>query len=803
MDALLQDLRLALRSLRRAPGFTAVAALSMAIGIAANVFIWTPVNAILVRPLPFPESDRVVQPSMWRTDGGRQTYGSWSMPDYEDLRALPGVFSGVGAYTESTWNVGGIEEPERILGARVTASLFPTLGLQPAMGRFFSPEEEASGARVVVLGSSVWERKFASDRGIVGRSVTLDGESYSVVGVMERGVRFPEIHDLWVPLVAGEARGHRDWRIVLVAARLAPEVTLEQADERVRALLRANAERYGDTNAGWSAWLVPMNDLVAREVRPLFRIMLGAVGFVLLIACANVANLVLARGAGRQREMAVRLSLGAPRRRIVRQLLTESVVLALVGGAGGLLLGTWGTELFTTRMMPTTVPYWMRFEVDGFVVLVTVAATVASGIIFGIVPAVRLSSSSLGETLAAAGGRGGSAGARVGRMRGALVAVELALSLVLLVGAGLMMRSFMATMSADLGFDRRGLLNFQLALSGSRYASDSARAAFLHLLDERLRAIPSVTAVGGIDNQLLASCCEHAAYFPEGKEFPRASGPRGFIARISPSYLETMRIPLRRGRPFSEGDVATGERVALVDEVLAEREWPGESPLGKRLRVNGTTSEPYTVVGVFPHLVTRQVSEPTMAQLLIPLRPDVDGERWVVLRSAGEPASLVPAVRAVVRSLDPSLPIARVSTMDFVLNDRMFQPRVFGSMFAVFAAAALLLATIGMYGVMAFLVAQRTPELGVRLALGATARDVMGLVLGRALRLIGIGLVFGIPASLGLSQLMRGALYGVRTTDPATLVGIPLLLSAVALVASAIPARRATKVDPLTALRSE
>lgn len=803
MDALIQDLRLALRSLRRAPGFTAVAALSIAIGIAANVFIWTPVNAILVRPLPFPESERVVQASMWRTEAGRQTYGSWSVPDYEDLAALPGVFAGVGAYTESTWNVGGVEEPERILGARVTASLFPTLGLQPLQGRFFRPEEEANGSRVVVLGSGVWERKFASDPGVVGRTLTLDGETYTVVGVMARDVRFPEVSDLWVPLVPGAAREHRDWRIMQVAARLAPGVTLAQADARVGALMRENAERHGESNAGWSAWLVPMNDLVAREVRPLFRIMLGAVGFVLLIACANVANLLLARGAGRQREIAVRLSLGAPRWRVVRQLLTESVVLASLGGVAGLLLGTWGTALFTTHMMPTTVPYWMRFTVDGFVLLVTAAATVASGLTFGIVPALRLSSQGLGETLKSAGGRSGSAGGRVGRLRGALVVGELSLSLVLLVGAGLMMRSFMATMNADLGFDKRGLLNFQLSLSGNRYASDSARAAFLGLLEARLRAIPSVTSVGGIDRQLVASCCRHAAYFPVGKEYPRAAGPHGFIARTSPGYLETMRIPLRQGRGFADADVSAGERVVLVDEVLARREWPGEIPLGKQLHLNDATGAPYTVVGVFAHLVTRQVSEPNMAQLMVPLGADLAGERWLVLRSDGDPEALVPAVRAAVRSLDPSLPLARVSTMDFVVYDRMFQPRVFGAMFAVFATAALLLATIGMYGVMAFLVAQRTPELGIRLALGASTRDVMRLVLGGALRLVAIGLALGIPAAIGLSQLLRGALYGVRTTDPATLAGIPLLLSAVALVASAIPAQRATKVDPLSALRAE
>ncbi|MEP7382658.1 MAG: ABC transporter permease [Gemmatimonadota bacterium] len=803
MDALVHDIRLAVRTLRRSPGFTAIAALCIAIGIAANVFIWTPTNALLLRPLPFPASEAVMHVSMWRTDGARRTYGSWSAPDYEDLARLPGVFASVGAHTEETWNVGGVEEPERILGARVTPSLFPTLGLQPALGRFFRPDDATSETKVVVIGSGVWERKFAADSGVIGRTLTLDGAPYTIVGVMARGVRFPETHDLWIPFVAGEARAHRDMRMLQVTGRLAPGVSREQADARVAALMRANAERFADTNEGWSSWLVPMNDLIAREVRPLFLIMLGAVGFVLLIACANVANLLLARGAGRQREVTVRLSLGAPRHRIVRQFLTESLLLASLGGAAGILLGTWATEWFTTRMMPTTVPYWMRFDVDRFVVLVTVAITMLSGLTFGILPALSLSSPSLGETLKDAGGRGSSAASRVGRTRSTLVVAELALSLVLLVGAGLMMRSFMATMTADLGFEGRGLLNFELSLSGERYASDSMRTAFLRLLEERLRAVPSVTAVGLIDDQLVADCCKHVAYFPAGKEYPRQSGPHAWFARISPDYLATMRIPLRQGRGISAADAATGERVALVDDVFAQREWPNGDALGKRVQLQPAGGDAYTVVGVFPHLVTRSVTDDRSAEILLPLGADYRGERWVVVRTSGEPSALLPAVRSVVHALDPSLPIAHASTMDFILRDRMFQPRVFGSMFAIFAGAALLLASIGLYGVMSYLVAQRTPELGIRMALGASARDVRRLVMRGALRLIGGGLLIGVPAALVLAQLLRGALFGVSATDPVTMVGIPLLLTAIALLASAVPARRATRVDPLTALRHE
>ena len=674
MDALRQDLRYALRSLATAPGFTAIAAACIAIGIAANVFIWTPLNTLLLRPLPFPKSEQLVQASTWRTEVGRRTYGSWSVPDYEELTRLEGVFQSVGAHVEQPYNLGGGDEPERLLGA---------------------------------------------------------------------------------------------------------------------------------TNTGVSAWLVPVNDLIAREVRALFLIMLGAVGFVLLIACANVANLLLARGAARQREVAVRLSLGATRGRIVRQFLTESLLLAGIGGIAGTLLGVWGTELFVAHMMPSSVPWWMTFDVDGLVLGVTVGVTVACGLLFGVVPALSLSRPAFGEALKSAGGRGNSAAARAGRTRSTLVVTELALSLVLLVGAGLMVRSFLATHSANLGFDRRGLLSFQVALSGPSYASDSTRAAFARAMEKRLGAIPGVQSVAAIDRQLIADCCRHTAYAPEGKSYPDGLAPSTFFGRVSPGYLRTRRIPLRQGRDFSEGDVTSGERVALVDEPFAAREWPGESALGRQVRLDGSTADPYTIVGVIAHLVTRQVTEDPSPQLFVPLAPGAEGTRWYALRTSGDPDALIPAVRAAVRALDPALPIARAQSMDFTVSDRMFQPRVFGSMFTVFAAAALLLATIGLYGVMSYLVVQRRQEMGIRMALGATGGDVTRLVLGGAARLVAVGLLVGVPLAIALSQLLRGALYGVSATDPVTLMGIPLLLATVALVASWMPARRATRVDPVTALRAD
>lgn len=802
VDAFRQDLRFAVRSLAKSPAFTTIATLCIALGIAANVFIWTPLNTLLLRPLPLQRAEEVMQLSTWRLNGERQTYGSWSYLDYRDVAELSGVFTAVGAHVEQSWNVGGVAEPERVSGARVTASLFPLLGIRPEIGRFFRPDEEEAG-RVTVISTGLWERKFASDPQILGRSLLIDGEAHTIVGVMQRGVRYPEVQDVWLPLRPGIMREHRDYRGYQLAARLAGGVTVAQADARVAALMRQLAERYPTTNEGWSSWVVPMNDLVAREVRTIFLIMLGAVGFVLLIACANVANLLLARGAGRQREVAVRLAVGASRGRIVRQLLTESVLLSIVGGVVGLLVGTWSVAVFTTRMMPTTVPYWMTFDVDRTVVLVTAATTLLTGIVFGVVPALQLSRPALNETLKDTGGRGSSGTVKVGRTRSALVVTELALSLVLLVGAGLMVKSLYATFDADLGFEPAGVLTFNVALTGARYGSDSARAALHRQVEERLSAMPGVLQVGRVDHQLIADCCRHTPYVPLGKEYRAGDAPSALLLHVSPRYLPTMQVAPRGGRLFSASDAQPGSGVILVDDVLAAREWPGQSALGQRLRLAGSDSSWRTVVGIVPHLVSRSVTEELRPQLFLPLPDGWEGGVAYAVRARGTPEALASAVRTTIRSIDPDLPVANLATMDFVIRDRMFQPRVFGSMFAIFAAAALLLATVGLYGVMSYLVSQRTRELGVRIALGATTGDVMRLVLRGAMRMIAVGLLVGVPAAIVMARLLRGILYNVSVTDPFTLLGVPLLLALVTLVASAIPARRATRVNPVTALRSD
>jgi predicted permease len=805
MDSLRQDLRFAVRSLFKSPGFTAIAALCMALGIAANVFVYSPVNAILIRPLPYPEPHRLMHVNTWRNGEQRTSWQSWSFPDYRDLQQMPGVFAALGAHRLQSWNVGGIAEPERVSGARVTASLFPMLGFQPALGRFFRPDEDLDG-KVAVLGHGLWQRKFGGDASVIGRAVTINGEPYTVIGVMEEKVRYPEVEDIWLPLEPAAAwREDRRIRALQVFGRLAPGVTVEAANERIAATMRTLAARYPDSNRDLSAWMWPMSEDVASEVRPMFLTMVGAVMFVLLIACSNVANLLLARGSGRQRELAVRLSMGATRPRLVRQMLTESMLLALVGGTLGVLLGVWGTDLFVRWAIPSTVPFWMSFEVDGTVLLLTLGATLVSGIAFGVAPALQLSRPELSKTLKEAGGRGGSAHASVGRLRSGLVVAQLALSLVLLAGAALMVQSFVRSRAAPLGFDPEGLLTARMALAGDRYASDTARANAQRALMARLEALPGVQEAAGAGWLPIGNCCSSRDYYPEGRTYETNEEPVALFNAVTPGFFSTFRIGVLQGRAFTEADGVGAERVVIVNEALAKREWPNESAIGQRIRLGSRDSMPATVVGVVANTVPRRLADRVVRedQLFVPFEQATWTSLDLAVRTSGDPYALVQAVRDAAKAFDPDLPLANVMSMTDVIRDRMFEGRVYGTMFAVFGVAALLLASIGLYGVMSYAVSQRTGEVGVRMALGAQGRDVVSLLLGSGARLLVLGVAIGLPAAIGLAQLLRGSLYGVTATDPLTFIAIPLLLSFVAMAASFIPARRATRVDPIVALRAE
>ncbi len=799
-DSITHDIRYAVRSLLRAPGYAIVAILCLSLGIAANVTVFTPVNTLLLRPLPFTDPDRVM--SVYTTlDRDRRFEGSWSYADYLDVGNAGGTFASTGLYDDRQVNIGGLDEPERVQGARMTASVFPTLGIRIILGRGFRADEDEAG-RVVLLSHAFWQRKFAGDRRVIGRSLTVNGQPYTIVGVVQEKIKFPELADVWLPLEPGEMKAHRDWRNYSMVARLAPNATVSQAQARVAAIMRDLQSRFGDANKGWTGWLEPFREDVARDVRPMMLIMLAAVAFVLLIACANVANLMLARAMNRQREIAVRLALGASRPRIIQQLLTESVILGVVGGGLGALLGVWGVDAII-RLLPQEMPFWMVFDVDRRVLTATLAVSVLTGILFGLVPALQASSPRLGETLKE-NSRSSTGGVRSAGLRSALVVTELVLSVVLLIGAALMIQSFIRMRTARLGFDPSRVLTFQVAPEGSRYASDSARLRFYDELTERVGSLAGVSGVGAIAWLPMRNCCSWANYQPEGKTYAVDDRPNAFYNVVTPGFLGAFGIPLVAGRDFDRRDTKDASSVAIVSRIFAEHEWPGQNPIGKRVRLDANDTTWITVVGVMGAFVQdRRISNALRPQIVVPLAQSERRTLWVAVRAAGDAAAIAPLVRAEVRRIDPDVPLAEVKVMPRVIAERNFEPRVYGLMFSIFAVSALVLAVIGIYGVMAYSVAQRTHEFGVRIALGARPRDVLLLVLRAGVRLVILGLIIGVPVAFGMGRGLGGLLYGVKPSDPATFIGIPLLLGAVALVASVVPARRATRVEPIVALRND
>ncbi len=806
MDSLHQDLRFALRSLLKSPGFTAIAVICMALGIAANVFVYSPVNALMIKPRPYKDAARLMHVSTWRNGETRNPYGSWSWLDMEDVKARAGAeFSEWGAFTWRTWNIAGDFEPERLGGARVTASMFPMLGLRPALGRFFEPSEDLAG-RVVVIGHGVWQRKFGGDSSIIGRSIRVDGDPYTVIGVMQEKVRFPETEDIWLPpepsVTVREQRDQRQWQLL---GRLAPSVRLETAESRVQSIMRDLESRFPDTNRNLGAWLLPISDDQKFYVGGIFMTMIGAVGFVLLIACSNVANLLLARGSARQREVAVRLSMGATRIRLIRQLLTESLLLALLGGSLGVLIGTWGTVAFVNWGLPTNTPWWMSFEIDRTVLLMTFAVTILSGLIFGVAPALKLSQPELARTLKETGERGGSAHGSLGRMRSTLVISQLALSVVLLVGAALMVQSFLRSQRARLGMDTPSLLTGELAFYGKRYDSDSARDEARATLLRTLQSTPAVQSAALAGWLPIGGCCSGTRLRVPGRSYEPDREPRATFNAVSSGWFATLGTPVIRGREFNDDDRRTSARVAIISETLARREWGKDDPVGRSIFV-GEDTVLSTVVGVVSDVVVSSQSpgdRSESAQLYIPITQGTWPRAAVVVRSAGDPASLVGVLRSAVTTTDKDLPVSAVYAMDKVIQDRWFQGRVFGMMFAIFGAAALVLASIGLYGIMSYTVSQRRQEMGVRMALGAQPGDVLRLIVGSGARLLGFGVLIGVPAAMGLAQLLRGNLYDISATDPVTFVAIPLLLAVVSLVASYVPARRATRVSPTIAMRAD
>ncbi|HEX7049883.1 MAG TPA: ABC transporter permease [Longimicrobiales bacterium] len=815
MDTLLQDIRYALRTLRRAPGFTAVAVLTLALGIGANTAIFSVVNGVLLHPLPYPEPDRLVGVyQLWQGDRAVMTPANFrdvrQQATGADGTSSP-VLEEMAPYYRSDFTLTGSGDPVRLQGVEVGAGFFDVLGVAPVLGRTFRPDENEPGrTRVAILSHRLWQQRFGAEPEIIGRVIRLDGNPYEVVGVMPEGFSFPAERDVWTPIeydaefMSENSRGA--WYLSVVG-RLAPGVSEEQAASRVAAIGRRLEKAYPQVNTNVGMTVLSLHDAMVGDVRTALWVLLGAVGFVLLIACANVANLLLARAASREGELAVRAALGAGRGRLIRQLLTESLILGALGGAAGLLLAVWGTG-FLVALQPRNVPRLDEVTVDGTVIAFTAAIALLTGLLFGLVPALQTARTELAATLRE-GGRGALAAKGSARVRNALVVAEMALAVILLAGAGLLINSFARLQRVDPGFRAEGALAFRLSLPGVAYNEESARAAFYDRLIERLEALPGVRSAGAIMALPLSGFSFTFTFNVEGREPAQPGSDQSLQTRVvTPGYFRTMGIPLLRGRAFTAQDRADAPQVVLISESAVRRYFPDEDPIGRRITLGwgrgpGRPNVGGVIVGVVGDVKQFELAEEQSAVVYVPHAQVPVGGMTLVVRTAVPPLTLAGAVRREVGALDADLPIAELRTLEQLVARSISQPRFYMLLLAVFAGVALALAAIGTFGVMTYAVAQRTREIGIRMALGADPGSVRRLVVGRALALAATGLGVGLLGALALTRLLGSLLYGVTATDPLTYGAVALTLIGVAFLAGYLPARGATRVDPTVALRAE
>ena len=816
MGTLLQDLRYGLRMLARNPGFTVVAVLTLALGIGANTAIFSVIDAVLLNRMPYLNADRLVM--VWEQSPGRGWFRNIvSAANFVDWRKLNPVFTGMAAVDEGTYDVSGTGEPLEVRGEQVSADFFSVLGVQAALGRTFTPEEDQpGGARAAVLSNRLWKERYGADPALVGHEITINRSRFTVIGVLPPGFYFPpwgDKADLWI---AGLdlRRPERTWHEYVSIARLKPGVTIAQAQAEMDTIARGLEKQYPEQK-GWGVQLVNLHEQVVGDTRPALLVLLAAVGMVLLIACANLANLQLARAAAREKEIAVRAALGAERHRIVRQLLTESVLLAIIGGGLGLLLASWGVTLLV-RLTPQDTPGLNQVGVNAGVLGFTLVLSIAAGIVFGLAPAFGASRVDPNQSLKE-GSRGSTQGTSSNRLRGLLVSAELALALVLLVGAGLLIRTFIALSQVDLGVDPHNVLTMRIALLGPKYQERSRQTEFFRQLLQKLGSLPGVTSAAVIDGGGLAPDGGNGdAFMIVGRPVPPSSElPDAVFRVISPDYFRTMGIPLLRGRYFTEADNQEAPGAAIISEKLARNFWPGGEPIGSELTfptlevaVPGVAArrlKRFAIVGIVKAVKNRGLEVEPEEEVYVPYSqyPTFYSPRTLVARTSVEPTLLVSAIRHEVTMLDNDQPISEIRTMDQVVAQAAAGHRFPMVLLGLFAALAMALAGVGIYGVTSYSVGRRAHEIGIRVALGARRAHVLRLVLSGSMRWVLAGLALGIAGSLGLTRLLRDLLYGVRPTDPLVLGAVSLLLSSVALVASYIPARRATKVDPMAALRCE
>ncbi|HEV8337432.1 MAG TPA: ABC transporter permease [Candidatus Polarisedimenticolia bacterium] len=793
---MIQDLRHALRVLGKSPGFALMIVLTLALGIGANTALFSILNGVLLRPLPYPHPDRLVMIwDDWSKRGGPER--EWTNPaTFYDWRDQGKSFESMAALNEWTPTLTGEGEPERLTGAVVTRGMLATLGVAPALGRDFLPAEDVpDAARAVLLSHGLWQRRFGGSPGILGAGLTLNGIPCTVIGVMPAGFRFPVVPgaELWSPMQA--ARTGRGNAVIRIVGRLKPGVTLERAQSEMSVVARRLADQYPDTNTGIGARIVPLRENFAREARRPLLVLLAAVGFVLLIACANVANLLLSKATGRHREMAIRRALGASRGRIVRQLLTENLVLGVLGGIAGLALSMWGVDLLRSGL-PADLGAYFDVAPDLRVLGFTLLLSLGTSLVFGLAPALQASRPALAASM-----REGSlaAGETRSRARNTLVVAEVALSLMLLVGAGLLLKSFHSLLSTDAGLKPEGLLSLSLSLPDAKYPENPQVEAFFAGLLERMAAVPGIAGAAAISNLPFGGDNTDTSFRIEGRPEPAPGHrPSAWFSSITPDYLRVAGVKLLRGRGFDSRDTAQAPLVILINESMARQYWPNENPLGKRI---GRTVW-REVVGVVGNVRTFSLERDEPPTMYFPFAQVPSGRASILARLRGDVPAAAPALRAAVREADPDLAVT-IAPMERVLSDTLAPRRWTLLLLASFAALAVVLAAVGIYGVMSYAVTRRTQEIGIRMALGARQPQILQLVLRQGLRLAAAGTALGLGLALALTRWMESLLYQVSATDPVTFAGIAALMLSVAAAACYLPARRASRVDPMIALRYE
>jgi predicted permease len=816
MEFIWNDVRYGARRLLKNPRFTLVVVLTLGLGIGANTAIFSVVNFVLLRPLEYAHPDQLVM--IWQRNlkkGWSESPTSFAnFRDYRDNAKSVDIAS----FTDTNFNLTGADQPERVTGLHVSANLFSMLGVNPLSGRWFTPEEEKPGAgRVLILSYGLWQRSFGGNPNLVNQTVQLNGQSYTVVGVMPPAFQFPPSFsavvgaseetitnaDLWVPLTSDDVPLVRDILNLKMIGRLKPGTTAPQAQSEINAIASRLDKDYPDVNAGIESHVIPLQEQVTGDIRLALFVLLAAVGLVLLIACANVANLLLAKATSRQKEIAIRTALGANRLRTLRQLLTESVLLGLLGGLLGLLFAIIGTKSLIA-VVSADIPRLKDFGFDSKVLLFTLAISLLTSLVFGLVPAIDASKPNLNEALKEGGRSSGGSGRN--RLRNSLVIAEVALAVVLVTASGLMFRSFVRLERVNPGFNPENLLTLEIELPEGSYRTDQQQRVLHEQLLQRIRSIPGVQYASTVDNLPFSGNAFNSIFTIEGRPIPAVTErPRAFYRVIDPDYFSTMGIPFPRGNQFSDRDSAEVQGVAIINDAVARKYWPGEDPIGKRIKRGRPESKnPWvSIVGIVRAANQLSLREETQPEIYLPYLQNTSRTFTLVARTASDARMLAGPIGKEVRATDKDLPVSSMKLMEDLISNSVAQPRFYTTLLSIFAALALILAAVGVYGVMSYSVAVRTRDIGLRVALGARPLDIFRYVVGEALLLTLIGLGIGIALAVVSARLMKSLLYGVTSTDPLTLAAASLALLAVALLASYIPARRAIKIDPIVTLRYE